>query len=190
MSRRPALPRALTVFVLGASLLPACSAPPQKERDQAEGALTAARTAEAATYAAAELEAAVNSLKAYDTAVAQGDYRLALNHAIGARDSAYAAAKLAGDRKAAARGEAERLIVDLEGLVLMARSRLAGTPPPLAAPATSRTRAALKRAPGLLQEARSLLQKQDFNGVGTLLRPVVQGLRKDLTPAGPGRRGK
>ncbi len=173
---------ALTLLVLGAALLPACSAPPQKERDQAEAALTAARTAEAATYASTELEAAISALKAYDAAVVQGDYRLALNHAIGARDSAYAAAKLAADRKAAARSEAERLIVDLEGLVLMARSRLAGTAPPLSAPAVSRTRGAVRRAPALLQEARSLLTKQDFTGVGTLLRSVVQSLRKDVTP--------
>lgn len=183
-------PGALTLLVLGAVSLAACSAPPQKERDQAEGALTAARAADAATYAPTELEAAVSALKAYDAAVAKGDYRLALNNAIGARDSAYAAAKLAGDRKTAARSEAERLIVDLEGLVLMARSRLAGTPPPLSLAAAARTRAAVKRAPGLLQEARSLMEKQDFKSVGTLLRPVVQPLRKDLTPAGPGRRGK
>ncbi len=178
------MPGAATLLVLGAVLLPACSAPPQKERDQAEGALTAARAADAASYASTELQAAVVALKAYDAAVAQGDYRLALNHAIGARDSAYAAAKLAGDRKAAARSEAERLIVDFEGLVLMARSRLAGTQPPLAAAAVSRTRATVRRAPGLLQEARSLLAKEDFTGVGTLLRPVVQSLRKDVTPAG------
>jgi hypothetical protein len=183
MPRRPA-PIALALLVWGAALLAACSAPPQKERDQADGALAAARAAEAATYAPAELEEAVKALQAYDASVAQGDYRLALSHAIGARDSAYAAAKLAGDRKAAARGEAERLIVDLEGLVLIARSRLAGTPPPLAAAAATRTRAALRRAPSLLQEARSLLDRQDFKGVGTLLRPVVQSLRKDLTPRG------
>jgi hypothetical protein len=169
--------------------LAACSAPPQKERDQAEGAVAAAKAAEAREYAPDELDSALESLESYETAVAQGDYRAALNHAINARDSAYTAAKVAGDRKAAARAEAERAIVDFEGLVMVAKSRLSGTPPPLSPQAAARVRAVVKRAPGLLQEARSRLAKQDFRNVLPLLDPQIQALRKDLTPPG-GRRGK
>jgi hypothetical protein len=98
------------------------------------------------------------------------------------------AAKVAGDRKATARSEAERLIVDLEGLVMVAKSRLSGTPPALPAPTAARVRAAVKRAPTLLQEARTRLQKQDFVGASALLELPVQALRKDLSPLG--RRGK
>jgi hypothetical protein len=182
----------LALFVVGWAAgvtLAACSAPPQKERDQAEGAVAAAKAAEAAEYAPDDLNSALESLKSYETAVAQGDYRAALNHAINARDSAYTAAKVAGDRKAAARAEAERAIVDLEGLVMVAKARLSGTPPPLPAQAAARVRAAVKRAPALLQEARTRLAKQDFKGVVPLLEPHIQALRKDLTPPG-GRRGR
>ena len=175
------------VIALGA-ILSACSAPPQKERDQAEAAIAAARAADAPAYALRELEAALTALKAYDTAVAQGDYRLALSQAIGARDNAYDAAKLAAERKAAARHEAERLLVDLEGLVIVARSRLASGPA-LAPQAAVRTRATVRQASSLLQEARSRIEKQDFKGVVTLLQPAVQALKKDVGPAA-GRRGK
>ena len=168
------------VIALGA-ILSACSAPPEKERDQADAAISAARVADAPTYAPKELESALASLKAYDAAVALRDYRNALSHAIGARDSAYEAAKLAAERKAAARRDAERLIVDLEGLVIVARSRIASGPP-LSPQAVTRTRATVRQANSLLQEARSRLEKQDFKGVVTLLQPAVQALKKDVGP--------
>ncbi len=161
----------------------ACSAPPQKERDQAEGAIAAALAAEAAQYAPDDLRSARTSLKAYDVAVSDGDYRAALSHAISARDSAYSAAKAASDRKAAARSEAVRLIVDLKGLVMTAKSRLSGTPPALPPQTAARVRGHVKRAQLLLQEAGSRLQKQDFVGVTALLNLPVQALREDLTPA-------
>lgn len=183
MDRRLALAATLALVLI------ACSAPPQKERDQADVAIAAAKAAEAAEYDAKDLQSALASIKAYDEAVAKGDYRAALGHAISARDSASSAAKLAADRKAAARSEAERLIVDLEGLLMVAKSRLGGTPPPLGAQAAGRVRAGVKTAPRLLQEARSLLAKQDFKGVKALLDAPVQALRKDLAPPA-GRRGR
>ena len=174
----------LAVTLSGASFA-GCSSPPQKEREQAESAIAAARTAEAADYAASDFNSAVTSLGEYDKAVSNGDYRLALSHAISARDSAYTAAKLAAERKTAARNEAERLIVDFEGLLIVAKSRVASLPPP----AATRTRAIVNESRKHLQEARSRLEKQDFKGVVTLLQPKVQTLRKDLTPPA-GRRGR
>ena len=188
MSRR-AVPRLHALVVtLCAAWLAGCSAPPQKERDQADGAITAAKAADAAVYAQTELQSAVTSLVEYDRAVAQGDYRLALSHAISARDAAYHAARVASERKAAARSEAERLLVEFGGLLLVAKSRLTG-PPPLSPAAQGRTRAALKNGPKHLQEARSRLDKQDYKGVVEFLTPLVLPMRKDLAPAG-GRRGK
>jgi len=174
----------LAVTLIGVSFA-ACSNPPQKEREQAESAIAAARAAEAADYAATEFNSAVSSLGEYEKAVSSGDYRLALSHAISARDSAYTAAKLAAERKTAARNEAERLIVDFAGLILVAKSRVSSLPPS----AQGRTRASLKAAPKLLQEAGSLLEKQDFKGVVAKLQSQVQTLRKDLTPPA-GRRGR
>jgi hypothetical protein len=176
-----------------AALMLACSAPPTKERDQADGALAAARAAEAAVYAPAELRAAEAALQRYDAAVAQRDYRLALSLALEARENAYEAARRAGDEKATARSQAERLIADLEPLVAAANGRLNGpaSSRPSAA-AADRLRDAIKDAPTALQEARTLLDKHDYAAAIARLTPVVGVLRKETEPSTPatGRRGR
>ena len=186
MSRRVG-PILLTLYVTLCVLsLSGCSAPPQKERDQAESAVAAAEAAGAAEYALGDLQKARAALVEYDRAVALGDYRLALSQAISARDQAYTAAKVAAEAKTAVRNDAEGLIVELGGLLLVAKTRVNTLPPAAAA----RTRNALKTAPKALQEARSRLEKQDYKGVVGLLTPIVGPLRKDLPSSSTGRRGK
>ena len=109
-SGRRVLPGAIACVLLGALVLPGCSDPPEKERQQAEGALEAARAAGADVYAPIEFQDAQASLKKYDDAVAQRDYRLALNDALEARDRAYEAVKQAGDKKAELRSQTDRLV--------------------------------------------------------------------------------
>jgi hypothetical protein len=187
MSRR----RVLAVFV--ASLTLACSRPPEKEQKQAAEEIAAARAAEAGTYAPDELRAAETALQQYDQAVADHDNRLALTHAIDARDAAYSATRLAVSRKSAAQAAAFKGLADFEATVNLARSRLNGTPSlrPTGA-AADRVRAALQRAPKVLQEARTQLAKQDFNGVVGLVGPMTEAIRKDLPPPPPqpGKKGK
>jgi len=187
MSRR----RVLVVFV--ASLTLACSSPPEKERNQAAEAIAVARTAEAGTYAADELRAAETALQQYDQAVSDHDYRLALTHAIDARDGAYSASRLAASRKATAQAAAFKVLTDFDATVNLAKSRLAGAPAlrPVG-PAADRVRAALLRAPKILQEARTRLANQDFNGVVGLVAPMTEAIRKDLPspPPPPGKKGK
>jgi hypothetical protein len=187
MSRR----RVLAVFV--ASLMLACSNPPEKERNQAAEAIAAARAAEAETYAADELRTAETALQQYAQAVADRDYRLALTHAIDARDAAYSAARLSASRKATAQAAAFKGFTDFETTVDLAKSRLTGAPAlrPMGA-AADRVRAALQRAPKVLQEARTRLAKQDFNGVVALVGPMTEAIRKDLPspPPQPGKKGK
>jgi hypothetical protein len=72
--------------------------------------LEAARAAGADVYAPIEFRDAQASLKKYDDAVAQRDYRLALNDALEARDRAYEAVKQAGDKKAELRSQTDRLV--------------------------------------------------------------------------------
>lgn len=170
----------------------ACSEPPTKEFHQAEGALAAARAADAAIYAPDQLKAAEEALQKYDAAVAQRDYRGALNDALDARDLAYAAAKQASDEKAAARGHAEKLVAQLDALTKTATARLSGrVGPHLSRPAAERVRAALRAASPALQEARSLLNQQDYRGAVKRLEPVVQALQRDLQPpAAPRRPGR
>jgi hypothetical protein len=167
----------------------ACSEPPVKERNQAEGALTAARAAEAATYAADELAASEAALKRYDEFVAQRDYRQALNAALDARDRAYEAARQAGNAKAAARSDAERLLAEAGTLSKAGNARLTGPAParPTAA-AAERLRTAIHAAAPAMQEARTWLDKRDYRQAVGVLTPVVNALRKELSPADSGRR--
>jgi hypothetical protein len=170
-----------------------CAEPPTKEHDQAEGAISAARAAEAHIYAPEAMQAAEAALRQYDDAVALGDYRQALGHAITARDQAHEAAKQASNEKAAARSRAEKLIVELEGLIKTAGARLAGSAGPRpSAQAAERLRAALRGAPQALQEARSLAANQSFRAAVDRLAPIVEAFRKNLAPpeATAGRRGR
>jgi hypothetical protein len=170
----------------------ACAEPPTKERHQADGAVAAAKAADAATYAPATLQAAEESLKRYDEAVAQGDYRLALNYAIDARDRAFEAAKQASNDKAAARSQAERLATEFEVLLKRADGRVAGMGPRPAGPTAERLRAIAKSGPALLQEARALLGRQDYRGTIKLLTPPVEALRREFptSTSAPPRRGR
>jgi predicted S18 family serine protease len=89
-------------------LTAACSEPPQKEIDQAQAAVDAARSAAADRYAADEYNGAAETLQKARAAVDQRDYRQALSYAIDARQRAAEATKSAGEAKA-------RLKTDDEG---------------------------------------------------------------------------
>jgi hypothetical protein len=176
--------RRLAWILLSVLTLCSCSGPPAKERHQAEGALAAARAADAAMYAPAELEAAERALQRYDEAVALRDFRLALDQAIEARDRAFDAARQAGDRKADARSQAERLLGELTTLTAAANARLGTNQPSrLTGGAADRVRAALKDATGVMQEARTLIERQAYLDAIQLLAPVVERLQVDLPPA-------
>jgi hypothetical protein len=114
------LPPAVLTIVIAAG----CAAPPNKEMDQAQGALDAAKAAGAEQYAPDEYKAAAAALKASHDAVAQSDYRLALNHALDSRERAQNAARQAADGKAQVRGEVERTMFGVSGLVVQANARL------------------------------------------------------------------
>jgi hypothetical protein len=169
-----------------------CAEPPAKERHQAEGAVAAARAADAAVYAPQELNAAEAALRQYDEAAAQRDYRLALDHALEARDRALDAARQAGERKAAARSQAERLLAELEALTAAATARLAASGNArLTGAAADRLRASVKDASSAMQEARTRIERQAYPDAVQVLAPIVERLQLDLPPAPApgGRRG-
>jgi hypothetical protein len=177
--------RFLVALLITATTL-ACSDPPTKEREQAEGALAAARAAGADTYAPEELRAAETSLAEYDAAVSQGDYRLALSVAIEARESAYTAARRAADGKASARSEAEALVRNIEADTAALTERLSGPRAERPAPrVAARARATLALATSALQETRSRMQAQDYRGVIESLAPIQKDLARDLAPPAP-----
>jgi hypothetical protein len=93
--------------------------------DQAQGAIDAARAAGADRYATEEYQAAVSALKSAQDAVAQRDYRLALNHALDSRERAQAAAKQAADQQVTLRSASERRLGQVTAMLAQANQRLA-----------------------------------------------------------------
>jgi hypothetical protein len=167
---RPVLRAASAAFV--ALALAGCAAPPQKEMDQAEGAIATARAAGAPQYAASEFAAAESALAKSHEAVAQRDYRQALNQALDARERAQTAAREAADKKAIARARAERAITSAELALAMAQQRLgAAVATPQApgrrsiagTPAFQALQQVVASASTGVQEARSHIQAQRFD---------------------------
>ena len=106
-------------------LLSACGGdPPDREIQQAAAAIGAARTAGADQYAREEFLAAERALTNAREAVAQRDYRLALNHALDSRERAQNAAGEAAENRAKARTAADGAIAEATAMVTGARKSL------------------------------------------------------------------
>lgn len=152
--------------ILGVSLvlllLAACAEPPHKEMDQAQGAIDAARAAGADRYAAEELTGAVDTLRLAHDAVADGDYRLALNYALESRERAQTAAREAAETGARIRSEVERALADTEASLAQAETRLAEVSPKLPRQAREDAAAALARIRTDLQEAGTAAAAGDY----------------------------
>jgi HAMP domain-containing protein len=162
----------ITTLLLSAS----CAEPPSKEMNQAQGAIDAARAAGADKFATAELTAAQDALKRSEDAVAAGDYRQALSHALDSRERAQSAAKMAVDGRADARGHAERAISEVATLLSRAQAQLKDNPKPLKTP-----RSIVAAAEKMLQEARTALKTEDYPGVTRALNSAAAELQAALT---------
>ena len=168
---------ALIITILSAS----CAEPPNKEMNQAQGAIDAARAAGADRFAAAEFTAATDALKKSEEAVSARDYRQALNHAIDSRERAQHAAKMAVDGRADARGQAERAIAEVATLLSRAQTQLKD--PDLArlnARVLRAPRATVAAAERKVQEARSALKAENYAGVTKALNGANAELQAAL----------
>lgn len=175
--RREGRRLALVILLLSAG----CAEPPSKEMNQAQGAIAAARAAGADRFAATELAAATDALKRSEEAVAAGDYRQALSHAIDSRERAQLAAKAAVDGRADLRGQAERSVSEVATLLSRARAQLKD--PDIVR--TGRTlrgpRATVAKVETMLQEARSALAREDYATVSMALNGAAAELQAALT---------
>ena len=156
-----------------------CAEPPNKEINQAQGAIDAARAAGAERFAAAEYAAAGDALKRAEEAVVAGDYRLALSQALDSRERANNAAKLAVEARADARGQAERAIAEVATLVSRAQAQLKD--PNIARLTLSGPRATIAAAEKMLQEARSALKTEEYTAVTRALNGSAAELQAALT---------
>jgi len=178
-----------SVAVVAALMVAACGDPPDKEIQQAQGAIDTARAAGADQYATAEYTAAQDALKRANEAVEQRDYRLALNHALDARERAQAAAKEAADRKTTARSEAERALLDAMTALTDAHTKLraaetARAPAKLLATA----RRVITDGEDIVQKARASFDGGDYLTTKTTVAETTERLKataRDLDAATP-----
>ena len=172
--------RRLPVIALLLLLAAGCSEPPQKEIDQAQGAIDAARAAGADKYAVDEYSAATTALQKAHDAVTQRDYRQALSYALDARERAQDAARAAADGKARAHGAAETRISDISARVQQLEARLKSAE---AARIPARDlrggRATLAEGRTALQKARTTFESGDYLGAAA----AVDGMREKLDAA-------
>jgi hypothetical protein len=158
--------------LLAIASLVACGEPPDKEMHQAQGAIDAARAAGAETYAPAELKAAVDALTRAQDAVAQRDYRLALNNALDSREQAQNAAKTAADRSAA-----ERLLADVTSAIAVSAARLRAAEAARAPTITTDPlKEGLASARQATEDAGKALAIQDYLGAKARLDGIVVSL--------------
>jgi hypothetical protein len=177
MSRRSS---SALACVAAALLCAACGAPPNKEMDQAQGAIDAARAAGADRYATTEYSAATEALKNANAAVGVGDYRLALNFALESREQAQNAARGAADAKARVRGEVEHAITEITALIAQARTRLtAAERARVARRLLQPPRADLTAADAALQKAGEAVAAEDY----LLARDALNGVQERVTAA-------
>jgi hypothetical protein len=171
----PPARRLLTGLAIVLSIsLGACADPPEKEMQQAQGAIDAARAAGADKYAADEFAAAQTALQKANSAVADRDYRLALNYALDSREQAQNAAKDAADHKATARTDADRALTNAMAALNDAHIKLkaaetARVSPHLLTP----PRQAITDADAAVQKARALFASGDYPGALDTVRPLL-----------------
>lgn len=163
--------------LFGAVLLcAACSEPPQKEIDHAQGAIDAARAAGTERYAPEEFTAATTALQQAHDSVTRRDYRTALSRALTASERAQEAARQAADGKARARAEAEvsltaatNSLQQLRGVLKAAEGNKGNK---LTAQQLAPTRKIVEHLDRILQEARTHIKNERYMEAATALKTV------------------
>ena len=169
---------ALLLALIAALAGAACGTPPDKELQQAQAAIEAARTAGAEQYARDEYIAAQDSLKRANDAVVQRDYRLALNLALDARERAQNAERAAGDGMKAARATAETALAGAAAALSEARVRLrTAETSRVAATQVAAARRAIDAQDDGLQEARTTFSRGEYAAAAGAANAVAAKLR-------------
>jgi hypothetical protein len=157
----------------------ACSAPPQKEIDRAQGAIDAARAAGADQYATDDFNAATAALQQAHQAVEQRDYRLALSRALDASERALDAAKEAANGKARARIEVDNLLTMTTASVQQLQTKLQAAEA-AKLPQLERSRKLRVETQRRLQEARAAVKEGDYVTGIARLKDVPQRIAAEI----------
>jgi uncharacterized protein DUF4398 len=167
-----------SAVAVAAIVTAACGDPPDKEMQQAQGAIDAAKAAGADQYAPDEYAAAQDALKKANDSVAQRDYRQALNHALDSRERAQTAAREAADHKATARTDADRALTELAAALREAQQRLKAAEARRAAlKAIATPRKVVIDGEEAVQKARAAFDQGDYLGATDLAHATSARLR-------------
>jgi trimeric autotransporter adhesin len=169
--------------------------PPEKEMQQAQGAIDAARAAGADQYAKDEFGAAVSALERARRAANDRDYRQALNDALDSRERAQNAAREAADNMAAARVDADRAVAAAAATHAALSKRLAELEAAkIPARSLAEPRKALMATEKHVQEARAAFERGEYPAATTAAAALSQErntIRHALDAAAtPGRRSR
>jgi hypothetical protein len=180
--------RCFTVIVV-ALLTLSCSAPPEKEHQQALQALLAARTA----------DTAATPLKSWPPPSRTRRLRSRRRRArlssgarprARARDKANLAPQVAGERKAQARVQADSLLAECNAVLSSLRTRMTASGANRPTPAQLvRLRQATRSTPSQIRVAEALINQQNYKNAIAALTPILQSLRQDEAATTP-RSGK
>lgn len=152
--------------------------PPEKELQQAEAAIAEAVDVSAEQYAADELNAARQAMANARAAVTARDFRLALNHALDARDRARTAVSLAVSAAATAKSNADMAIGEAVTAIDGAKAKLtAAETAKAAARSVAGHRETITHAETRLQEARTAWAKGDYSTATTAAKEASAGIR-------------
>ncbi|HET7694199.1 MAG TPA: DUF4398 domain-containing protein [Vicinamibacterales bacterium] len=173
--------RRLAIIAVLLSVLTGCSGPPQKEIDQARSALDAARGAGAERYASAEYAAAASSLDKANAAVAQRDYRQALNYALDSRQRAVEAERQAADGRARAKAQTEALYGEVASMTNRLQTALRSAETAVPAKSLRAGQASLRDARAHLQKASAAISAGNFEEATKLLTDVRGKVEPALT---------
>ncbi len=172
----PRLSRVVIGLLLGSItfVVVACSDPPTKEMNQAQGAIDAARAAGAEQYAPEEYRAPVAALRRSHDAVGQRDYRQALNYALDARERAHDAARTGAERMAQVRNHAEQILTNLTLSTQSARTPFtAAEAAHVPADQLTILRQEHEHAQADLQKARAELTQQHYTAARDIARAAL-----------------
>jgi hypothetical protein len=192
--------RRLVLLLCTAILAVACSEPPHKELDRAQGAIDAARAAGAEAYAPEDFLAATGALAEAYEAVNQRDYRLALSLAVDASERAQEAAREAAAARARLIGARERAIAEAAAALKELQTRIAAAESArVPARDLKAARSVAASAAEAVQEARTLMGQEDHEAAEQRLEGQIEAIREQIgamekllkaKPAPPARRGR